>query len=184
MICVDASAEMLSVFQQKLRGLPRSAVAPMLLCQRAEELDLYDTVDAAVCSLDGVNYMRPETLPEVFRRLHLFLSPGGTLCFDFLSPGHMRSLDGQCFVDEEDDTLCLWRSEVVENELRYGMDIFRRTKDGTYRREQEEHTEYIYTPEMLEKQLVDAGFGSIRLFTDGPQHSQGRLFFTAECVKE
>ena len=37
---------------------------------------------------------------------------------------------------------------------------------------------------MLEKQLVDAGFGSIRLFTDGPQHSQGRLFFTAECVKE
>ena len=184
MICVDASAEMLSVFQQKLRGLPRGAVAPMLLCQRAEELDLYDTVDAAVCSLDGVNYMRPETLPEVFRRLHLFLSPGGTLCFDFLSPGHMRSLDGQCFVDEEDDTLCLWRSEVVENELRYGMDIFRRTKDGTYRREQEEHTEYIYTPEMLEKQLVDAGFGSIRLFTDGPQHSQGRLFFTAECVKE
>ena len=157
---------------------------PMLLCQRAEKLDLYDTVDAAVCSLDGVNYMRPETLPEVFRRLHLFLSPGGTLCFDFLSPGHMRSLDGQCFVDEEDDTLCLWRSEVVENELRYGMDIFRRIKGQTYRREQEEHTEYIYTPETLEKHLVDAGFGSIRLFTDGPQHNQGRLFFTAECVKE
>lgn len=141
-------------------------------------------MDAAVCSLDGVNYMRPETLPEVFRRLHLFLSPGGTLCFDFLSPGHMRSLDGQCFVDEEDDTLCLWRSEVVENELRYGMDIFRRIKGQTYRREQEEHTEYIYTPETLEKHLVDAGFGSIRLFTDGPQHNQGRLFFTAECVKE
>lgn len=184
MICVDASEEMLSVFQQKLCELPEGVVAPMLLCQRAEKLDLYDTVDAAVCSLDGVNYMRPETLPEVFRRLHLFLSPGGTLCFDFLSPGHMRSLDGQCFVDEEDDTLCLWRSEVVENELRYGMDIFRRIKGQTYRREQEEHTEYIYTPETLEKHLVDAGFGSIRLFMDGPQHNQGRLFFTAECVKE
>ena len=148
----------------KLCELPEGVVAPMLLCQRAEKLDLYDTVDAAVCSLDGVNYMRPETLPEVFRRLHLFLSPGGTLCFDFLSPGHMRSLDGQCFVDEEDDTLCLWRSEVVENELRYGMDIFRRIKGQTYRREQEEHTEYIYTPETLEKHLVDAGFGSIRLY--------------------
>ena len=77
MICVDASEEMLSVFQQKLCELPEGVVAPMLLCQRAEKLDLYDTVDAAVCSLDGVNYMRPETLPEVFRRLHLFLSPGG-----------------------------------------------------------------------------------------------------------
>ncbi len=72
---------MLSVFQQKLCELPEGVVAPMLLCQRAEKLDLYDTVDAAVCSLDGVNYVRPETLPEVFRRLHLFLSPGGTLCF-------------------------------------------------------------------------------------------------------
>ena len=64
MICVDASEEMLSVFQQKLCELPEGVVAPMLLCQRAEKLDLYDTVDAAVCSLDGVNYMRPETLPE------------------------------------------------------------------------------------------------------------------------
>ena len=35
MICVDASAEMLSVFQQKLCELPEGAVAPMLLCQRA-----------------------------------------------------------------------------------------------------------------------------------------------------
>lgn len=184
MICVDASAEMLSVFQQKLADLPESAAVPMLLCQRAEELDLYDTVDAAVCSLDGVNYMKPDALPEVFRRLHLFLSPGGMLCFDFLSPGHMRSLDGQCFVDEEGDTLCLWRSEVVGNELRYGMDIFRRTRGGLYRREQEEHTEYIYMPETLERHLLAAGFGNIRLFTDGPQHAQGRLFYTAECIKE
>ena len=42
----------------------------------------------------------------------------------------------------------------------------------------------LQLPETLEKHLVDAGFGSIRLFTDGPQHNQGRLFFTAECVKE
>ena len=155
-----------------------------LLCQRAEKLNLYDTVDAAVCSLDGVNYMRPETLPEVFRRLHLFLSPSGTLCIDFLSPGHMRSLDGQCFVDEEDDTLCLWRSEVVENELRYGMDIFRRIKGQTYRREQEEHTEYIYTPETLEKHLVDAGFGSIRLLRTARSTTRDGSSSAAECVKE
>ncbi len=183
MICADASAEMLSVFQQKLCDLPEGVIAPMLLCQRAEELDLYDTVDAAVCSLDGMNYMPPETLPEVFRRLHLFLSPGGMLCFDFLAPEHMRSLDGQCFVDEEDDTLCLWRSEVEGNELHYGMDIFCRTRGSLYRRDQEEHTEYIHTPENLETLMKNAGFGNIRLFTDGPQHALGRRFFTAECIK-
>ena len=183
LIGVDGSEEMLAAAMEKsgqVEGIP-----PIFLHQSMPQLDLYGTVDAAICCLDSLNYLTdPADVRRTFRRLHLFLSPGGTLCFDFLSPGHMRSLDGQCFVDEEDDTLCLWRSEVVENELRYGMDIFRRIKGQTYRREQEEHTEYIYTPETLEKHLVDAGFGSIRLFTDGPQHNQGRLFFTAECVKE
>ena len=113
MICVDASEEMLSVFQQKLCELPEGVVAPMLLCQRAEKLDLYDTVDAAVCSLDGVNYMRPETLPEVFRRLHLFLSPGGTLCFDFLSPGHMRSLDGQWTIRSVSGARRSWKTSCA-----------------------------------------------------------------------
>ena len=179
MICVDASAEMLSVFQQKLYELPEGVVAPMLLCQRAEELDLYDTVDAAVCSLDGVNYMRPETLPEVFRRLHLFLSPGGTLCFDFLSPGHMRSLDGQCFVDEEDDTLCLWRSEVVENELRYGMDIFER-EGALWRRSGEEHVEYAHEPDTLASWLAEEGFTDISVSEDGPIDGGGRVYFKAK----
>ena len=81
LISVDASAEMLSVFQQKLFDLPEGVVAPMLLCQRAEELDLYDTVDAAVCCLDGFNYLSPHVLPETLRRLRLFIAPGGHAVF-------------------------------------------------------------------------------------------------------
>ena len=181
LISVDASAEMLSVFQQKLCALPAGAVAPMLLCQRAEELDLYDTVDGAVCCLDSFNYLPPEILPEVLRRLHLFISPGGRLCFDFLSPEHMRSLDGECFVDEDEDMLCLWRASVEEDELRYGMDLFRR-QGRLWRREQEEHVEYIHAPETLTKLLEQAGFGDIRLHTDGPQHDLGRLYLTAVRV--
>ena len=63
LICVDASAEMLSVFQQKLFGLGPGVIAPMLLCQPAEELDLNDTVDAAVCSLDFNNINIIKTNP-------------------------------------------------------------------------------------------------------------------------
>ena len=178
LICADASAEMLSVFQQKLPSLPPEAVQPMLLCQAAEALDLYDTVDAAVCSLDGFNYFPPETLPEILRRLRLFISPGGLLCFDILSPERLASLDGQCFVDESADTLCLWRAALEEGALRYGMDLFRRA-GRLWRREQEEHTEYLYSPEALTGALEAAGFGEIRVCTDGPQHEQGRLFLTA-----
>lgn len=178
-IAVDASAEMLSVFQQKLYDLAAGTVPPMLLCQRAEELDLYDTVDAAVCCLDGFNYLSPETLPRILERLRLFITPGGVLCFDFLDPTWLRSLDGQCFVDEGEDVLCLWRAALDGNTIRYGMDIFR-PQGKLWRREQEEHVEYLHTPEALEKLLEAAGFGHVTLYTNGPQHRQGRLFLTAE----
>ncbi len=178
LICVDASAEMLSVFQQKLPGLPGDVVPPMLLCQAAEELDLYDTVDAAVCSLDGFNYFPPERLPEIAERLRLFISPGGVLCFDFLDPARLAALDGECFVDEQEDTLCLWRASLEGDALRYGMDLF--TRSGRlWRRDQEEHVEYLHTPEALFEVLRTAGFGAIRLYDDGPQHRQGRRFVTA-----
>ena len=181
MICTDASAEMLSVFQQKLWDLEEGVQRPLLLCQRSEELDLYGTVDACICSLDGMNYLSPETLPEVFRRLRLFIAPGGLLAFDFLSPQRLRSLDGQCFVDEDEGLLCLWRASVEENELHYGMDIFRERR-GLWSREQEEHTEYIHESEKLSELLAAAGFGSIELHADGPQHESGRLYYTAICL--
>lgn len=182
MICVDASADMLSVFQQKLFTLPADVPAPMLLCQRAEELDLYDTVDAAVCCLDSVNYLSPSILPRVLERLHLFLNPGGVLCFDFLSPEHLRSLDGGCFVDEREDTLCLWRASLEEDALRYGMDLFR-SRGKLWSREQEEHLEYLHSPAGLKTALESAGFARVRLYEDGPQHRGGRLFITAVCRK-
>ncbi len=178
LVSVDASAEMLSVFQRKLRDLPEGAVPPMLLCQRAEELDLNDTVDGAVCCLDGFNYFPPESLPEIARRLRLFLSPGGVLCFDFLDPERLASLDGECFVDEREDTLCLWRASLEDGALRYGMDLFTRA-GRLWRREQEEHVEYLHTAETLFRVLEAAGFADLRLYPDGPQHQQGRLFVTA-----
>ena len=83
MIGVDASVDMLMQAQDKCASLP---TPPLFLHQRAEELDLYGTVDAAICSLDGMNYLAPELLPEVFRRLHLFVRPGGLVLFDVHLP--------------------------------------------------------------------------------------------------
>ena len=182
LISADASPDMLSVFQAKLSGLPEGITAPMLLCQRAEELDLYDTVDAAVCCLDGFNYLSPDLLPEVVRRLHLFLSPGGVLAFDILSPEHLRSLDGQCFVDEDEDTLCLWRASLEGNVLRYGLDLFRRA-GRLWRRSQEEHAEYLHEAEELCALLRAAGFTDVTIGT-GPMSEQGRVYITAICEKQ
>ena len=180
MIGVDMSPEMLSVAAEKA-ARSTCAYAPMFLCQEAAELDLYGTVDGAFCSLDGINYLPPEDLPELLRRLHLFIEPGGKFAFDFHSPEHLRALDGGTFVDESDDVLCLWRGEFdgEENALYYGMDIFRR-EGKLWHREEEEHMEYAHAPEALQALLEQAGFTDVRLIRDGPLCESGRLFLIAE----
>ena len=137
MIAADASADMLMQAQEKTFSLPEGCVPPLLLCQPAEELDLYGTVDAAYCSLDG-----------------------------------------ETFVDETEDVLCLWRAELDDGVMRFGMDLFER--DGEmWTRESEEHIEYVHTPEQLTKLLTAGGFTNVRTHPDGPQGDRGRLFFTA-----
>ena len=177
MIAVDSSVEMLMEAQSKSAGLE---TPPLFLCQDAAALDLYGTVDAAVCSLDGMNYIPPEDLPEVFRRLRLFVRPGGLLIFDIRTPEFLRSLDGDVFVDEQEDVLCLWRADFEEDlsAIIYGMDIFSR-QGRLWQRESEEHVEYAHEPAALQALLEQAGFHDVCLRPDCPQGDMGRLFITA-----
>ena len=177
LIGVDASVDMLMQAREKTAGL---SPAPLWLCQDAAELDLYGTVDAAYCSLDGMNYLPPDTLPELFHRLRLFVRPGGLVIFDVKSPDWFRSLDGEIFVDEREDLLCLWRADLEEERkaIVYGMDLFER-QGSLWRRSGEEHVEYIHDPETLCRLLEDEGFFSLRICTDGPQHEAGRIFVIA-----
>ena len=177
MIAVDSSVEMLMEAQSKSAGLE---TPPLFLCQYAAALDLYGTVDAAVCSLDGMNYIPPEDLPEVFRRLWLFVRPGGLLIFDIRTPEFLRSLDGDVFVDEQEDVLCLWRADFEEAlpAIIYGMDIFSR-QGRLWQRESEEHVEYAHEPAALQALLEQAGFHDVCLRPDCPQGDMGRLFITA-----
>ena len=121
LIGVDASVDMLMQAREKSASL---SPAPLWLCQDAGELDLFGTVDASYCSLDGMNYLSPAILPELFHRLRLFVRPGGLVIFDVKSPEWFRSLDGEIFVDEREDLLCLWRADLDEGRqaIVYGMD--------------------------------------------------------------
>ena len=151
MIAVDASADMLMQASGKASD---AEIAPLYLCQDACELDLYGTVDAAYCSLDGINYIPSDKLGRVFDRLHLFVRPYGLFLFDIKTPESFRALDGEIFMDETDDVLCLWRADFSEedNTLLYGMDLFSR-RGKLWQRECEEHVEYAHSPETLKAML-------------------------------
>ena len=50
-------------------------------------------------------------LPEDARRVYNALKSGGLFVFDINTPAKLRGLDGQVFLDETDDTYCVWRTE-------------------------------------------------------------------------
>lgn len=177
LIGVDASVDMLMQARSKSAGL---STPPLLLCQRAEELDLYGTVDAAYCSLDGMNYIPHRSLPEVLRRLHLFIRPGGLFIFDIRPVQWLESLNGQAFVDETEDALCLWRAEFDASlpALRYGMNIFSRS-GKLWRRNDEEHIEYAHSFESLKTLLTEAGFEKTELIPGFSEAGDGRIFIRA-----
>lgn len=180
MIGADASGDMLIAALDK----PCVGERPLFLHQSMEDLDLYGTVDAAVCSLDGVNYVEPRALTAAFSRIRLFLEPGGIFIFDVNTPEKLRSLDGEVFLDETEDLLCVWRAEFDEEKdaCFYGIDLFSR-EDDLWRRESEEHVEYAYGTELLREKLKEAGFVDIcvygELSLDAPSEMEQRIFITA-----
>lgn len=184
MIGVDKSAEMLAVAAEKCRDLP--VEAPIFLNQSMEKLDLYGTIDACVCCLDSVNYVtRPAALKRAFSRVHLFLMPGGLFVFDVKTPEALENADGEVFLDETEDTYCVWRADYSTRRriLTYGMDIFRAREDGTWDRGEEIHEEYAYTLDELEEYLHQAGFVDVRRWGNlklrSPRSGEERVFFTA-----
>lgn len=184
MIGVDQSPDMLAVAAEKGRKV--QGIRPIFLQQSMQRLDLYGTIDACVCCLDSVNYvLRPADLRRAFERVHLFLMPGGLFLFDINTPKKLKNLDGGTFLDETDDTYCVWRADWSQRRkvCTYGFDLFLRTEDNCWRRETEVHEERAYEPEELETYLREAGFsvvrkyGELKLRSPGPEEQ--RIFFAA-----
>ena len=186
MIGVDLSPEMLSEAVEK-QGADENIIPPMFLCQSMDKLDLYGTIDACVCCLDSVNYViSPKQLQRAFERVHLFLMPGGLFLFDINTVEKLEGLDGQVFLDETEDTYCVWRAEYNKRSklCSYFMDIFQLDEEsGQWERGVELHEERAYTVEELTDMLRRAGFGRIKVYGDrkmrAPKPGEQRIFFVA-----
>ena len=179
---VDMSEEMLTVAQQKTEGLQNP---PQFVCQKLQNLTLPRGVDLAVCALDSLDYITvPKDCAEAIRRVYRALNPGGIFIFDVNTPEKLRSMDGQVFLDEDDDVYCVWRGEFDEktNICTYGMDLFQR-QDRLWRRSFEEHREYAYSARQLAEYLKAAGFTNIRVYADRrmepPRAGEQRIYFKA-----
>ncbi len=179
---VDMSEDMLTVAQDKCQKL---LPMPMFVCQKLQKLRLPRGVDLAVCALDSLDYiLDPQDCQAAISRVYKALNPGGIFIFDVNTPQKLQSMDGQVFLDEDDDVFCVWRGEfdVQTNICSYGMDLFQR-KGGLWERSFEEHREYAYSQQQLIAFLKNAGFTSIRVYgdrrMDAPVESDQRIYFSA-----
>ncbi len=179
---VDLSEEMLTEAMDKCADLPN---LPAFVHQNLAEWKLPRAVDMAVCFLDSLDYiLDPADCERAIRRTWRALNPGGIFIFDVNTPEKLRAMDGQVFLDEDDDVYCVWRGEFDEetNICAYGMDLFQR-EGNVWHRSFEEHREYAYSIGQLTGFLKNAGFTRIEVYADRqfcpPREGEQRVWFKA-----
>ena len=184
MIGTDLSCDMLAAAMGKL-GRYEVREQPLFLQQAAQSLDLYGTVQAAVCSMDGMNYLSPALLREAVRRVKLFLEPGGVFLFDLHTPEKLHGMDGRAFTSESEQAFCVWNASCPGESTVCTYDISLFIREGKrWRREDETHREYVHAPEELRALLLETGFRSAEILGGLPlrerRQADERLFFLCE----
>lgn len=171
-IGVDSSVGMLSVARDKAA---ESGAQLLLLNQPMEEIDLYGTVDCAICVLDGINHLDGgEQVIRTFERVSLFMNPGGVFAFDVNTIyKHKNILADNAFVYESDGVFCVWQNSLnADNSVDIDLDFFE--EDGeAYYRSSESFTERAYDIEQIKEWLKEAGFEVAGVFNDMTEDAPG-----------
>lgn len=165
-IGVDSSIGMLNAARRKVY---ESGKDILLLNQSMDELDLYGTIDAAVCVLDSINHLEDEEqVRETFRKVSLFMNPGGAFAFDVNTIyKHKNILADNAFVYDLDGLYCVWQNSYNEDDSSVDIDIdFFEEEDGAYYRSSESFTEQAYELDYISEWLEDAGFEVVGIFDD------------------
>ena len=166
-IGVDISPEMLDIARKN--SLERGNDI-LFLCQDAAELDLYGTVDGAVCCMDSLNHITDyDTLCRAIDRVSLFLEKDRLFIFDVNTLyKHSEVLGDNVFVIDEEDVYCVWSNEYDEQTriTDITLDFFVPDENGLYERTSEYISERAYTHEELEAAIKAAGLELLAVYGD------------------
>lgn len=126
-IGVDVSEDMLSVANEKNTEL---SIPVMYICQSAEELELFGTVDGAVCLLDSLNHIVDyNSFKKAIKNVSLFLEPNRLFIFDLNTPyKHSKILSDNSFKTRAGNTVCYWSNTYSpeNNTIKVNLDFIER----------------------------------------------------------
>ena len=167
-IGVDPSEDMLAIANEKKYEENSSAI---FLCQSGEELDLYGTIDCAVCSLDTINHIPSlEKIRETFKKISLFMNLGGIFVFDINTVyKHEKILGDNTFVYDMDEVYCVWQNtfDAKNGKTDIDLDFFIKNEDDEcFERYSESFSEHAYKTEDILNVLKECGFEILTLCDD------------------
>lgn len=168
-IGVDISYDMLSVAREKSAEQQNDI---LYLCQDAAELDLYGTVDGAICCLDSLNHITDYgDFCNAIARVSLFLEKDRLFIFDLNTEyKHSCVLGNNTFVIDTKDVYCVWQNEYQgNNTVEINLDFFTR-EDNVYLRTGESFCERAYTSAEIENALNKAGLKTEAIYEEMSQN--------------
>lgn len=184
MLGADISPDMLAEAREKLAKAGRSDI--LFLQQDLRALDLYGTVDAAVCACDGLNYLLTEDdLGLAFGRVALFMSPGGVFIFDMNTAYKYKKYGSNTFAESVDGASYIWRNRYDEETRinEYTVDFFLHGDVTAENRFTETHSQRAYPVETVASLLAASGFRAVSVndaYTDEPVKPESeRVSFVA-----
>ena len=186
-IGVDMSEEMLAAARENSADMGTDV---LFLCQKAEDLNLYGTVDGAICCLDSVNHItNAKDLKTAFSKVSLFLEKDCLFIFDANTIyKHREVLGNNTFVIEQEDLYCVWQNCFDEENLvtHISLDFFEENGEF-YERYCEDFDERAYSDEELTAMLEDCGFSVEAILGDmtdcEPTEFCERKIFVAKKIK-
>lgn len=179
---IDLSAEMLEVASQRAESLSLDIT---FIEQPMQRLEVEDTFDAAIISIDSLNYViKQQDVLETFRRIYGALRTDGVLLFDVHSVFKMDEifLEGPFVFDNRSITY-VWQTAPGDQEhsIYSELAFFVKQQDGSYHRFDEVHMQRSFAVPVYVHMLEEAGFKIERIFADwedeAPEEESERIFF-------
>ncbi len=186
MVGVDISEEMLSEAREKDENAD-----VLWLLQDMRSFELYGTVEATVCTLDGINHLTSAAdVKKCLALVHNYLVPNGIFVFDVNSPYKFESVYGtNAYILEADGVFCAWQNTYNPKTrvCRFDVTVFEENSDGTFERYDAATKEKMYTEDAVKKMLKETGFTLLTVldgYTDSPANEKSeRLVFVAKSNK-
>lgn len=185
---IDNSPDMLSCAVEKSA---RHGVSPLWVCQDMRSFELYGTMDAILCTMDGLNYITniPD-LEKVFRLVNNYLNPGGLFIFDMNTPYKLEKILGNnSFHVIRDDIAYLWINEYNPEKKLCTLDLtfFVHESGDLYRRLDERQEQKAWEIDDVTYALKKANLKLINVFdafTENPpgETSERYCFVAAKSM--